>query len=129
MDENVFLNIDGVIVDGIEEGGYTAYEQELGTFERMISGRMIEELRAKVWIVEVSYGDIDLETLNLLTSMMSNKRTHQLTFLPSTGGTDLVTSQFHLTVLPQPTLSRWLPGTTPTWSGYTLHFEEINGHD
>lgn len=129
MDENLFLNIDGVLVDGIEEGDYTAYEQELGTFERMISGRMIEELRAKVWIVEVSYSDIDTETLNLLNSVLAIRRTHQITFLPSTGSTELVTSNFHLTVLPQPTLSRWLPGTTPMWSGYTLHFEEINGHD
>lgn len=129
MGENIFLNIDGVIVDGIEEGGYTAYEQELGTFERMISGRMIEELRAKVWIVEVSYGDIDIDTLSELTAAMSATRTHQVTFLPSNGSTSLVTSKFHLTTLPQPTLSRWLPGTTPMWSGYTLHFEEINGHD
>lgn len=129
MDETVFLNIDGVIVDGIEEGDYTAYEQELGTFERMISGRMIEELRGKVWVVEVSYSDIDIDTLSLLTAAMSTTRTHQVTFLPSNGSTDLVTSSFHMTTLPQPTLSRWLPGTTPMWSGYTLHFEEINSHD
>lgn len=129
MDENVFLNIDGVIVDGIEEGSYTAYEQELGTFERMISGRMIEELRGKVWVVEVSYSDIDIDTLSLLTAAMSTTRTHQVTFLPSTGSTELVTSSFHMTTLPQPTLSRWLPGTTPMWSGYTLHFEEVNSHD
>lgn len=129
MEENLFLNIDGVNVDGIEEGDYTAYEQELGTFERMISGRMIEELRAKVWVIEVSYGDIDMDTLSLLTAAMSNTRTHQITFLPPNGSTELVSSQFHLTTLPQPTLSRWLPGTTPMWSGYTLHFEEINGHD
>lgn len=128
MDENVFLNIDGVIVDGIEEGSYTAYEQELGTFERMISGRMIEELRAKVWIVEVSYGDIDCETMQILQSALSANRTHKLTFLPSTGGSKLVSGTFHLTTLPQPTLSRWLPGTTPMWSGFTLHFEEVSGH-
>lgn len=129
MDETVFLNIDGVIVDGIEEGDYTAYEQELGTFERMISGRMTEELRAKVWVVEVSYANIDVDTMSLLTAAMSTTRTHQVTFLSSKGSTELVTSSFHLTTLPQPTLSRWLPGTTPMWSGYTLHFEEINGHD
>lgn len=129
MDDTVFLNIDGVIVEDLQEGGYTAYEQELGSFERMISGRMVKELRSKVWIVEVSYEDIDTDTMNLLQAVLRTRQEHQLTFLPSTGETELVTSTFHLTVLPTPTLRSWLPGTSPAWSGFTLHFEEVNGHD
>lgn len=126
---NLFLSIDGVEIDGIEEGSYTAYEQELGEVDRMISGRLVEELRATVWVVEVSYGDIDSDVMERLQTALKSTRKHQLFFLPSTGGTELKTGFFHLTTLPQPTLTRWLDGTLPTWSGFTLHFEEIDGHD
>lgn len=127
--ETLFLSIDGVPIEDVEENGYTAYEQELGTFERMISGRMVKEIRSKVWVVEVSYEDISTETMLSLQTAMRLRKEHQLTFLPSDGRTELITSLFHLTVLPSPTLRSWLPNTTPAWSSFTLHFEEINGHD
>lgn len=126
---NLFLSIDGVEIDGIEENGYTAYEQELGVSDRMASGRLVEELSATIWVVEVSYNDIDADTMERLQTAMKSTRNHQLFFLPSTGGTELKTGFFHLTVQPQPTLTRWLDGTVPRWSGFTLRFEEINGHD
>ena len=46
---NMFLSIDGIEVEDLEEGDYTAYEEELGVSERMISGRRIEEVRATIW--------------------------------------------------------------------------------
>lgn len=127
--DTLFLSIDGVIVEDVEENGYTAYEEELGTFERMISGRMVKEIRSKVWIVEISYEDISTETMLSLQSVLKSRQEHQLTFLPSDGTTELITSLFHLTVLPAPTLRSWLPNTNPSWASFTLHFEEINGHD
>ena len=127
--DNLFLTIDGINIEDVEEGGYTAYEQELGTFQRMISGRYIQEVRAKVWVVEIAYDEIDSQTMFALQSVLRSRRTHELTFLPSVGGTDRVTSTFLLTTLPQPSLTRWYPGESPYWSGFTLHFEEVEGHD
>ena len=49
----VFLIIDGIEIDGIEKGDYSAYEQELGVSERMIDGTRVEEIRATIWVVEV----------------------------------------------------------------------------
>lgn len=126
---NVFLSIDGIEIDGIEEGDYTAYEEELGVSDRMISGRRVEELRATVWVVEVNWSAIGAYTMERLQTALHAKRQHQLFFLPSTGGTELKTGFFHLTAQPQPTLSRWFEGSTPEWSGFTLRFEEIDGHD
>ena len=63
MEENMFLSIDGFEVPDLEEGDYTAYEQELGVSERMISGRRIEELRATIWVVELNFSAIDAETM------------------------------------------------------------------
>ena len=127
--DNLFLTIDGINIEDVQEGGYIAYEQELGTFQRMISGRYIQELRAKVWVVEISYDEIDTQTMFALQNAIRSRRTHDLTFLPSTGSTERITSTFLLTTLPQPSLTRWYPGENPSWSGFTLHFEEAESHD
>ena len=56
--ENMFLSIDGIEIEDLEEGDYTAYEEELGVSERMISGRRVEEIRATIWVVEQCLGSI-----------------------------------------------------------------------
>ena len=125
---NLFLSIDGIEVAHIEEGDYTAYEQELGVSDRMISGRRVEELRATVWVVEVSYSAIDSDTMLQLSAALKASRRHQLFFLPSTGGTELVSGWFHLVEQPAPSLKSWTSGV-PLWTDYTLRFEEVDGHD
>lgn len=125
--ENLFLSIDGIEIEDLEEGDYTAYEQELGVSERMISGRRIEELRATVWVVEVDFASIDFETMATLNAVLKASREHQLFFLPSTGGTELESGTFHLVTQPEPSLRRW-DESGPQWSGYGLRFEEVSGH-
>lgn len=127
MEENMFLSIDGFEVPDLEEGDYTAYEQELGVSERMISGRRIEELRATIWVVELNFSAIDAETMATLNAILKASREHQLFFLPSTGGEELVNGVFHLVEQPAPALSRW-DASGPMWSDYALRFEEVNGH-
>lgn len=127
MEENMFLSIDGFEVPDLEEGDYTAYEQELGVSERMISGRRIEELRATIWVVELNFSAIDAETMATLNAILKASREHQLFFLPSTGGDELVNGVFHLVEQPAPALSRW-DASGPQWSDYALRFEEVNGH-
>ena len=126
---NMFLSIDGIEIDGITENDYTAYEEELGVSDRMISGRRVEELRATVWVVQVNYSVIDADTMLALQTSLHATRRHFLVFLPSTGGAELKSGYFHLTAQPQPKLSRWYEGTIPEWTGFTLRFEEIDGHD
>ena len=127
MEENMFLSIDGFEVPDLEEGDYTAYEQELGVSERMISGRRIEELRATIWVVELNFSAIDAETMATLNAVLKASREHQLFFLPSTGGEELVNGVFHLVEQPAPALSR-LDASGPMWSDYALRFEEVDGH-
>lgn len=127
MEENMFLSIDGFEVPDLEEGDYTAYEQELGVSERMISGRRIEELRATIWVVELNFSAIDAETMATLNTVLKASREHQLFFLPSTGGDELVNGVFHLVEQPAPALSRW-DASGPMWSDYALRFEEVDGH-
>lgn len=128
-EKNLFLSIDGVEIEDAEEGDYTACEQELGVADRMISGRRVEELRAKIWVVEVGISSIETDSLKTLQDQLRSRREHELFFLPDTGSTELVTGIFHLTTLPAPSLTRWRAGEKPTWRGFTLHFEEVNGHD
>ena len=127
MEENMFLSIDGFEVPDLEEGDYTAYEQELGVSERMISGRRIEELRATIWVVELNFSAIDAETMATLNTVLKASREHQLFVLSSTGGEELVNGIFHLVEQPAPALSRW-DASGPMWSDYALRFEEVDGH-
>lgn len=127
MEENMFLSIDGFDVPDLEEGDYTAYEQELGVSERMISGRRIEELRATIWVVELNFSAIDSETMARLNAVLKANREHELFFLPSTGGEKLVNGVFHLAEQPAPSLRRW-GDNGPQWSDYALRFEEVDGH-
>ena len=129
MAENLFLSIDGIEIEDLEEGDYSAYEKELGVSERMISGRRIEEVRATIWVVELTYQAIDYETMARLNEAMRARRQHELFFLPSTGGTDLESGQFHLVSRPAPSLQRWSEDSGPQWGGYSMTFEEIDGHD
>lgn len=128
MEENAFLIIDGIEIEDLEAGDYTAYENELGVSDRMISGRRVEELRATVWTVSINYNAIPAETMAALAEKFKSRRQHELFFLPSTGGTDLVNGMFHLVDQPTPALTSWgMDG--PIWQSYKLTFEEINGHD
>ena len=124
---NLFLSIDGIEVEDLEEGDYSAYEQELGVQERMISGRLIEELRATIWVVTLKYGAIDAETMAALNTKFKASRDHTLFFLPSTGDTELATGTFRLMEPPAPALKSWT-GESPIWEEYALTFEEVTGH-
>lgn len=128
MAENLFLSIDGIEIEDCEEGDYTAYEEELGVSERMISGRRIEELRATVWVVELSLDAISGEVMQKLSQAFKERRQHELFFLPPDGGKDLVSGIFHLVERPTPKLSKWW-SEYPVWDKFDLKFEEINGHD
>ena len=127
MNINLFLSIDGIEVEDLEAGDYRAYEKELGVTERMISGRLIEEVRATIWVVEVKYSAIDAETMAALNEKFRASRDHQLFFLPSTGGTELATGTFHLMERPAPALKSWTEAL-PMWEEYSLLFEEVTGH-
>ena len=126
--DNLFLMIDGIQIEDLVEGDYSAYEQELGKSQRMISGRMVEELRGTVWVVTLNIDAIDAETLATLSAALKGTREHELFFLPSTGGTELETGHFHLAAPGAPTLKSW-HGSLPMWQGYALTFEEIDCHD
>ncbi len=129
MDTNtLFLMIDGIQIEDLMEGDYSAYEQELGKAERMVSGRMVEELQGTVWVVTLNIDAIDAETLATLSAALKGTREHELFFLPSTGGTELATGFFHLSAPASPSLRSWRGGL-PEWQGYALTFEEINCHD
>lgn len=127
MAENLFLSIDGLEIEDLEEGDYSAYEKELGVSDRMISGRRVEELRATIWVVTLKYDAINYETMAALNTKLKARRTHELFFLPSTGGTELAHGLFQLMSLPAPKLKRW-GAQGPEWGGYSLTFEEVDGH-
>lgn len=126
----VFLIIDGITIEDLGQDDFKVYEKELAYTDRMLSGRLVEELQAKVWCIEVDFGMVSADVLEPLSEKLSdpNQRTHQIFFLPPNGGTDMISSRFHVMKTPTPSLSLWT-GDFPIWNSYSLTFEEVNGHD
>ena len=49
------LSINGIDLPETKNGKYKCYEQELGESIRMISGRLVTEVRSSVHVIEYSY--------------------------------------------------------------------------
>ena len=49
------LSINGIDLPETKNGKYKCYEQELGENIRMISGRLVTEVRSSVRVIEYSY--------------------------------------------------------------------------
>ena len=128
MDGKLFLMIDGVQIEDLLEGDYSAYEQELGKTQRMASGRLVEERQGTIWVLQLNIDVLDAETMARLSTALKSTREHEIFFLPSTGGTELATGKFHLAAPATPSLRSWRGGL-PEWQGYALTFEEIECHD
>ncbi len=128
MTEKNFLSIDGILVPDMEQNNLKIYRKDIDVYVRMISGRLVCEKRGYYWLIEADFSDIATELLNRLDSVLFSKESHMITFLPSTGGTGLITSEFYLTSGPSPSLKRWMD-ELPEWSGLSYIFEEVRPHE
>ena len=66
------LSINGIDLPETKNGKYKCYEQELGENIRMISGRLVTEVRSSVRVIEYSYDYMGNDLMRrLLTALRS----------------------------------------------------------
>lgn len=128
MDEKNFLLIDGILIKDMESGSLKIYRKDLDVYIRMINGGLVCEKRGYYWVIEADFSDIDTELLSLLDGVLFTNESHMITFLPSTGTTKTITSEFYMTGSPAPALKSWMD-ELPAWSSLSYTFEEVEPHD
>ena len=120
------LIINGIYCPEPDFDGYRAWEDTLREQIAMISGRIVEEVRGKVWRVEYTSGRMsDALTRQLLTALRA-KGSKPVTFLPDDSD-DMKASTFLVESLTPPVLA-FFDGTEPVWKGLAFSLREVKPH-
>ena len=121
-----FLIVNDILVPEPDFDGYHAWEDTLREQITMISGRMVEEVRGKVWRIDYTSDRMsDSETRRLLAALRANG-SKTVAFLPDNGD-ELLTSSFLVESLTPPALA-FFDGTEPVWTGLSFSLREVKPH-
>ena len=92
----------------------------------MISGRLVEEIRGKVWRIDYASGQMRDDTTRQLLAALRAKGRKNVAFLPDNGD-ELLTSSFLVESLTPPTLA-FFDGSEPVWTGLAFSLREVKPH-
>lgn len=121
-----FLIVNDILVPEADFDGYRAWEDTLREQITMISGRMVEEVRGKVWRIDYTSDRMsDSETRRLLAALRA-KGGKTVAFLPDNGD-ELIPSTFLVESLTPPVLA-FFDGTEPVWTGLSFSLREVKPH-
>ena len=121
-----FLIINEILVPEPDFDGYHAYEDILREQIPMISGRMTEEVRGKVWRIDYTSGNMVDSTKRQLMAALRAKGSKAVAFLPDNGD-ELIPSTFLVESLTPPVLA-FFDGTEPVWKGLAFSLREVKPH-
>ena len=121
-----FLIINEILVPEPDFNGYHAYEDILREQIPMISGRMTEEVRGKVWRIDYTSGNMVDSTKRQLLAALRAKGSKAVAFLPDNGD-ELIPSTFLVESLTPPVLA-FFDGTEPVWKGLAFSLREVKPH-
>jgi hypothetical protein len=120
------LIINGTILPLVNHDKYKCYPQDLAEQIEMISGRVVQEVRGTVQIIEWSYDKMPDETYrSLLGGLRGGEMT--VTYLPDDSDT-MQTSKFICTEYPAPTFAFARNGKA-LWHNVSFKLREARPHD
>ena len=114
------INLDGVRFPRVSGERYACWEEDL-------SGRMVEEVRGKVWRVRYSCDVLDEATHQLAMAALRSRGPLPATVLPDTGG-DPITSTFFVDSL-TPAAFAFEENGKAVWRGLGFTLREVRPHD
>lgn len=120
-----------IILDGfpLPEASYSKYacwEEFLSVQVEMISGRMVTEIRGKVWKATWSYDYLDNETTSRILSVLRSVKPFVAAVLPD-NGERMISSTFIVENLTSPTFL-YSDGGQALWHGLAFTLREVNPH-
>lgn len=120
------LIINGIYCPEPDFDGYRAYEDVLREQVPMISGRLVEEIRGKVWRIDYTSGRIRDSIIKQLLEALRGNGSKAVTFLTDNSD-DMASSTFLVASLTPPTLS-FFDGSEPVWTGLSFTLREVKPH-
>ena len=105
---------------------YRCYPASLSTRIEMISGRMVEEVRGQVQMIEYSYDYMGNQLMRQLLEVLRSGVAFPVAYLPD-GGDSLVVSTFLTESFPTPAFAFSRSGT-PYWHDVAFTLREVSPH-
>ena len=121
-----FLIVNDILAPEADFDGYRAWEDTLREQIPMISGRMVEEVRGKVWRIDYASGQMRDTTVKQLLAALRANGSKTVAFLPDNGD-ELLISSFLVESLTPPVLA-FFDGAEPVWTGLSFSLREVKPH-
>lgn len=119
------LIINGTSYPETSRDKYKCYREDLGESMRMISSRLITEVRASIVVVEYSYDYFGDALMRQCLTDLRSREDLTVQYLSPDSDT-LVTGVFRCTVKPAPTYA-FSVGGAPRWHNISFKLEEVEG--
>lgn len=121
------LIINGLYLPQTSNDNYSCYPTALGTQIEMISGRIIEEVRGTVQVINYSYDCMSDATYKELLRHLRSKEAMTVVYLPDDSSA-MASSKFLCTAKPMPTFAFDVDGRA-VWHNVSFTLREVSPHD
>ena len=118
--------LDGVYLPKRSNSNYACWEDLLGVEVTMISGRVVRELRGKVWRARCTYDVLDDATYKAALAVLRSGKAFQASVLPDNGG-EMVSSTFMVERM-TPAAFGFADGGRAIWRGLSFQIREVEPH-
>jgi len=120
------LIINGLYLPQTSNDNYSCYPTALGTQIEMISGRIVEEVRGVVQVINYSFDCMDNTTYTQLMQHLRSNEPITVVYLPD-DSTAMKSSKFLCTAKPMPTFAFDVDGKA-VWHNVSFTLREVNPH-
>ena len=116
----------GIALPETSKDKYRCYPSILNQQVEMISGRLVEEVRGTVQMIEYSYDYMGNELMRAVLEVLRSGNSFPAAYLPDSGD-QLVSSVFFFSSLTQPTFAFSRRGV-PYWHNFAFTLREVKPH-
>lgn len=121
------LIVNGTVYPEVKHDRYKCYTKDLGEELRMISGRIVTELGARVMVIESAPDFVPSPLKETMLADLRSRSELEVTYLPDNSD-ELQTGTFKCTKLKPPTYAYSKNGTA-YWRGLSFTLEGVDGID
>ena len=116
-----------IVLPEVSRDQYKCYPAILSQQVEMISGRLVEEVRGKVQMVEYAYDYMGNSLLRQVLAVLRSGKSFPAAYLPDEGDS-LVNGIFLCTSITQPSMAFSRRGV-PYWHNFAFTLREVKPHD